>query len=212
MSHISMSMQEHKFCDGLCESNVHIIWFSQCIIIIILSFYCALSKNETTHSAQIITPGFHLCSQPGAETLQGFEMVPIYYTWVERDNREYNVSSRGIYALGRFELPTPGGSLTIRLATHPAFKKKRWKGSVFRYTASKGVVDVSLWKRGVFFPLYRHLGSPISQSRFRGVLTPFDILVVGIILKDWSSINFPFYMCIWCLIPCRAHLLTDNDI
>ena len=60
--------------------------------------------------------------------------------------------------------------------------KKRRKGSVFRYTASKGVVDVSP-EKGVFFSSLSPFRGPISQSRFRGVLTPFDILVVGIIWK-----------------------------
>ena len=59
-------------------------------------------------------------------------------------------------------------------------QKKRRKGSVFRYTASKGVVDVSP-EKGVFFSSLSPFRGPISQSRFRGVLTPFDILVVGII-------------------------------
>ena len=108
-----------------------------------------------------------------------------------------------------------GGSLTIRLATQvrTRVQKKRRKGSVFRYTASKGVVDVSP-EKGVFFSSLSPFRGPISQSRFRGVLTPFDINFFsrGYNLKDWSSINSPFYMFIWCLIPCRAHLLTDNDI
>ena len=53
-------------------------------------------------------------------------------------------------------------------------QKKRRKGSVFRYTASKGVVDVSP-EKGVFFSSLSPFRGPISQSRFRGVLTPFDI-------------------------------------
>ena len=46
-------------------------------------------------------------------------------------------------------------------------QKKRRKGSVFRYTASKGVVDVS--------PLYRHLGVLFRKVGFEGFWTPFDI-------------------------------------
>ena len=53
-------------------------------------------------------------------------------------------------------------------------QKKRRKGSVFRYTASKGVVDVSP-EKGVFFSSLSPFRGPISQSRFRGVLTPFDV-------------------------------------
>ena len=48
-------------------------------------------------------------------------------------------------------------------------QKKRRKGSVFRYTASKGVVDVSP-EKGVFFPLYRHLGVLFRKVGFEGFL------------------------------------------
>ena len=76
-----------------------------------------------------------------------------------------------------------GGGVTHHTTCYaPRVQKKRRKGSVFRYTASKGVLDVSP-EKGVFFSSLSPFRGPISQSRFRGVLTPFDILVVGIIWK-----------------------------
>ena len=87
-------------------------------------------------------------------------------------------------------------------------QKKRRKGSVLDIRRRKAS-STFLLKKGCFFSSLSPFRGPISQSRFRGVLTSFSR---GYNLKDWSSINFPFYMFIWCLIPCRAHLLTDNDI
>ena len=93
----------------------------------------------------------------------------------------------------------PGGSLTIRLATHPRSKKAS-KGVCFLDIRCRKASSTFLLKKGCFFPLYRHLGVLFRKVGFEG-FWPLSTLSRGYNLKDWSSINFPFYMFIWCLIP-----------
>ena len=92
----------------------------------------------------------------------------------------------------------------------PAFKKSVERG-LFLDIRRRKASSTFLLKKGCFFPLYRHLGVLFRKVGFEG-FDPFRHFSRGYNLKDWSSINFPFYIFIWCLIPCRAHLLTDNDI
>ena len=57
-----------------------------------------------------------------------------------------------------------GGGVTHHTTCYaPAFKKSVERGSVFRYTASKGVVDVSP-EKGVCFSSLSPFRGPISQS------------------------------------------------
>ena len=72
-------------------------------MIIIILIYIALNKNELSNNSlralQIIHyyyPGYARLPE-GAHGKQGrFLPVPIYYTWVERDNCESDALSRGI--------------------------------------------------------------------------------------------------------------------
>ena len=104
-----------------------------------------------------------------------------------------------------------GGGVTHHTTCYaPAFKKSVERG-LFLDIRRRKASSTFLLKKGCFFPLYLHLGVLFRKVGFEG-FWPLSTFSRGYNLKDWSSINFPFYMFIWCLIPCRAHLLTDNDI